>query len=377
MTMTGKEVRLNPPVVLIADADETIRRLSRETLEQAGFSVMEAASGAAALVLFEKADPDAVLLDAGMPEMDGFTVCASLRRMPAGEDVPVLMMTDPEDAVSINRAYDAGATDFITKPVSQVTLGHRIRYMLRSSSAIESLRRSEERCELAVKAANNGLWDWDLKTNEVYYSPIWKALVGLEDADVGNSPREWLSRIHPDDLDHLKFEISAHLEGMTALIEHRHRMRHKDGSYRWMLSRGLAARDGSGNANRLAGSQTDITDQKHAEEQLLRDALYDTLTGLPNRALLVDRLSHGLKRMRRAGSYLFGVLFMDLDHFKTVNDSLGHIAGDRLLVQIARRLVSCLRQNDTVTRLRGDEFVVLFSTISGRPAMQRSSLNVF
>jgi DNA-binding response OmpR family regulator len=220
MIVTGKEARLNPPVMLIADADETIRHLSRETLERAGFSVIEAVSGVAALTLFEKVDPDAVLLDAGMPEMDGFTVCASLRRMPAGEHVPVLMMTDPEDIISINRAYDAGATDFITKPVNQVTLGHRIRYMLRSSIAIESLRKSEERYELAVKAANNGLWDWDLKTNEVYYSPIWKALVGLEEAEIGNSPQEWLSRIHPDDLDHLKFEISAHLEGMTALIEH-------------------------------------------------------------------------------------------------------------------------------------------------------------
>jgi diguanylate cyclase (GGDEF)-like protein/PAS domain S-box-containing protein len=363
MIMTGKEARLNLPVVLIADDDETIRLLSRETLEQAGFSVIEAGDGAAALALFEEVRPDVVLLDVEMPEMDGFTVCASLRRMPAGEHVPVLMMTDLEDITSIHHAYNAGATNFITKPVNQATLGHRVHYILRSNIAMEALRKSEERYALAAKAANNGLWDWDLKTNEVYYSPIWKSLVGLEEGEVGNSPQEWLSRTHPDDLDRLKFEISAHLEGMTSLIEHRHRMLHKDGSYRWMLSRGLAVRDGNGKANRLAGSQTDITDQKHSEEQLLRDALYDPLTSVPNRALLVDRLSHGLKRMRRAGGYVFAVLFMDLDHFKAVNDSLGHFTGDQLLVQIARRLVSCLRQNDTVARLGCDEFVVLLDDI--------------
>lgn len=227
----------------------------------------------------------------------------------------------------------------------------------------EALRESQERYVLAVHGANDGLWDWDLRTNHIYFSPRWKAMLGYEEPEIGNTPEEWFSRVHPDEADWLKVQITAHLKGQTRHLELEHRMRHRDGSYRWMLSRGLAVRDGERQPYRMAGSQTDITERKQAENQLVHHALHDNLTGLANRALFMDRLQQAISRGKRLSDYQFAVLFMDLDRFKVLNDSLGHIVGDQLLVEIARRLEACLRSVDTIARLGGDEFTILLEGI--------------
>jgi diguanylate cyclase (GGDEF)-like protein/PAS domain S-box-containing protein len=195
-------------------------------------------------------------------------------------------------------------------------------------------------------------------------------MLGYGESEVGDSPEEWFSRIHPEDLDPVKINLSAHLQGLSPHFESEHRMRHKDGSYRWVLMRGLAVRAvdmSSGSitrgpslsAYRMAGSQSDITDRKRAEDQLLHDAFHDALTGLPNRALFLDRLGRAMERHVRFPDNLFAVLFLDLDRFKVINDSLGHAVGDLLLISIANRLKVCLRGSDTVARLGGDEFVIL------------------
>lgn len=227
----------------------------------------------------------------------------------------------------------------------------------------EALRESQERYVLAVHGANDGLWDWDLRTNHIYFSPRWKAMLGYEEPEIGNTPEEWFSRVHPDEADWLEVQITAHLKGQTRHLELEHRMRHRDGSYRWMLSRGLAVRDGDQQPYRMAGSQTDITERKQAENQLVHHALHDSLTGLANRALFMDRLQQAISRGKRLSDYKFAVLFMDLDRFKVLNDSLGHIVGDQLLVEIARRLEACLRSVDTIARLGGDEFTILLEGI--------------
>lgn len=229
----------------------------------------------------------------------------------------------------------------------------------------EALRESQERYALAVHGANDGLWDWDLRTNQVYFSPRWKAMLGYKESDIGSSPDEWFSRIYPDERNWIEAQITAHLEGQTQHFEIEHRMRHQDGSYRWMLSRGFAVRDNHQQAYRMAGSQTDITERKRAEKQLLHHALHDSLTGLANRALFMDRLQQALSRRKRLPEYRFAVLFIDLDRFKVLNDSLGHIVGDQLLVAIARRLEACLRSIDTIARLGGDEFTILLEGIRG------------
>ena len=230
--------------------------------------------------------------------------------------------------------------------------------------AEEALRESEERYALSARGANDGLWDWNLKNNEVYYSPRWKMMLGWDEKDVGNGPEEWFRRVHPEDADKVKSGIANHLEGTTPHFENEHRMLHRDGSYRWMLTRGIAVSNESGKPYRMAGSQTDITERKTAEEQLLHDAFHDALTNLSNRALFMDRLAGAVARGRRREDYLFAVLFLDVDRFKVVNDSLGHLAGDQLLVTIARRLETCLRPGDTVARLGGDEFAILLEDIS-------------
>ena len=226
-----------------------------------------------------------------------------------------------------------------------------------------ALQKSEERYALAVQGANDGLWDWDLIADQIYYAPRWKAMLGYGDSEIGSSPEEWMSRIHPDDLARVKAEISRHVLGGSPHFQQEYRMKHRDGSWRWVLSRGLAVRDETGRATRMAGSQTDITERKRAEEQLAVRAFFDALTGLPNRALFLDRLGQAVKRARRRPQYNFAVLFLDLDRFKGVNDSLGHLAGDQLLVAIARRLERCVRPGDTVARLGGDEFTVLLDDI--------------
>jgi diguanylate cyclase (GGDEF)-like protein/PAS domain S-box-containing protein len=226
------------------------------------------------------------------------------------------------------------------------------------------LRESEERYALAVRGANDGLWDWDLKTDRLVLSTRWKAMVGCGEGEVGESPDDWFSRVHEEDLPRLKEAIAAHFAGDTPHVEIEHRVRHRGGEWRWMLARGLAIRDAQGLPYRMAGSLTDITERKAGEARLVQEALSDSLTGLANRARLCERMEHVLERARRDASTQFSVLFLDLDRFKIINDGLGHVVGDQLLCEFARRLVSCVRPTDTVARLGGDEFVILLENIT-------------
>lgn len=222
-----------------------------------------------------------------------------------------------------------------------------------------ALRESEERYALAAQGANDGLWDWDLRTNKIHFSDRWKEMTGCKPEEIGETPEEWFSRVHPDDLALFQTSLSAHLEGSSAQFESEHRLKHKDGLYYWRMCRGLAVRAEDGTPTRLAGSLTDITERKSTEERLIYDAMHDALTGLPNRALLLDRLEMAMARAQRHSSNRFAILFLDLDRFKVVNDSLGHMAGDEMLIEVSRRLSGCARRQDTVSRMGGDEFVVL------------------
>lgn len=232
--------------------------------------------------------------------------------------------------------------------------------------AEEALRESEERFSLAVRGANDGVWDWDLRTNRIYYSSRWKAILGFEENQLDDSPSQWMNRIHPDDAILFQQQLNAHLSGKTPdfRIEFRICMA-DDRTYHWVLARGLAVRTAEGKAQRMAGSLTDISVQKTVEEQLRHDAMHDSLTGLPNRAYFIEQLQRCLDRCNREGQPHSAVLFLDLDRFKIVNDSLGHAFGDRMLVVISQRLAGGLRSIDMLARFGGDEFAILLDDIHG------------
>jgi diguanylate cyclase (GGDEF)-like protein/PAS domain S-box-containing protein len=243
------------------------------------------------------------------------------------------------------------------------------RLIIRRAATLEDrapLRPGEDRYALAVRGSNDGLWDWVLGANTIHYSDRWKSMLGFDVDELRDSPDEWFSRVHEEDLPQLRADLEMHLRGDTPHMESEYRMRVEDGSWRWMSCRAVAVFDGNHIATRIAGSQTDITERKLAIEQLLQNALHDALTGLPNRRLFLDRLNGAANRARRHPPTIFGVLFLDLDDFKPINDTFGHAAGDQFLVEVSRRLESCLRPSDTVARavdtlarLGGDEFTIL------------------
>lgn len=255
------------------------------------------------------------------------------------------------------------------------------------------LQRSEERYALAARGANDGLWDWDLRTDEMYYSARWKQSLGYREAEVGGSPEEWFGRVHAEDAGRLKTRLQSHLAGVSANFSAEYRMRCAGDTYRWMLARGMALRDpASGKPHRMAGSQTDIHERKQMEEQLMHLALHDPLTDLPNRTLFLDRLSQAFVRARRrASAQSLAIIFVDVDRFKNINDSVGHLEGDRILEQIAKRLRQCLEDagedaaplrrsvrgsgreeyNWTLARMGGDEFTVLLEDVASTHQVTR------
>ena len=231
--------------------------------------------------------------------------------------------------------------------------------------AEEALRKSEERYALAAKAANDGLWDWDLASDTIYFGPRWKTMLGFEEDEISDQPSEWLERIHPSDRPAFDQALSDHLDGRTASFEAEYRIRDRAGEDRWMLVRGVAVTGASGKAFRIAGSQSEITDRKKAESKLRYDALHDSLTGLPNRAYFFQSLEKTVKEASENPAKDFALLFLDLDQFKSVNDTYGHQAGDRCLALIAGRLKNVLRRGEMLARLGGDEFGVIISDLKG------------
>lgn len=344
--------------LLVVDDEEMNRDMLGRRLELEGYSVLTAPGGAEALNLIAEHDFDAVLLDAMMPRMSGYEVLAELRKQHSAMDLPVLMATAKSQSEDIVTAFEIGANDYITKPINFPVAIARIRCQVAGKKLATQLRTSEMRYSLSAQGANDGLWDWDLQTGRIYYSERWKSILGLDVDQIGDAPDEWFDRVHADDRTHFDEALAAHRAGDTAQFECEYRMLHSDHSYRWVLTRGMAVRDSAGRETRMAGSQTDITRGKGT----------DPLTGLPNRVMFMDNLQATVEAARAKPTLYYAVLFLDLDRFKVVNDSLGHLMGDELLRNVAGRLESCLRGADlvsrtadrcTVSRFGGDEFVIL------------------
>ena len=231
--------------------------------------------------------------------------------------------------------------------------------------AEHELKRSGERLALAAEGANDGLWQWNLQTQEFYVSGRWRTMIGLPAHSAIGGPGEWLDRVHVDDIANLNAALQTHLSGSTPVFQHEHRIRHEDGTYRRFLCRGVAVRTAGRKPDRIGGSLTDTTEHAIAQERLRSVGFLDSLTGLFNRAVFGEGLGRRLDECRRPGlTSGFAVLYLDLDRFKIVNDSLGHMVGDELLVAASRRLESCLRPGDALARLGGDEFAIFLNGLS-------------
>jgi diguanylate cyclase (GGDEF)-like protein/PAS domain S-box-containing protein len=252
----------------------------------------------------------------------------------------------------------------------ETTVEQRTAELIRSNQSLRAeiderqvieaaLRESEERYALVVKGSNDGLWDWDIKTGKIYFSPRWQAMLGYQDGEIEPEIESWFSRVHPDDLIRLKQVLLEWSSPENLQMACEYRILHQDGTYRWMLGQGVAVYDTNNVLSRLAGSQCDINQRKNAEEQLVHDAFHDGLTHLPNRNLFLDRLARAIESQKHRQDQRFVILFIDLDRFKLINDSLGHAYGDQLLSEFAQRISDCVRSCDTVSRLGGDEFAIL------------------
>src|SRR2546428_9980705 len=367
MTINARSNRL-----LIVDDNEMNRDMLARRLARKGYVIGLAGNAKELLERVKQDAVDLVVLDIEMPEISGLDALKTLREHYSPAELPIIMVTGKITGYDNGTALDLGAKDYLKKPIDFPVAVARIGTQLSHKKAQEALKESEERYALAARGSNDGLWDWSLSANTVHFSPRWKAMLGYEEGEIGDRPGEWFDRIHDADRERVKEEIDAHQKGLTPHFESEHRVLHKEGSFRWMLSRGVAVHDASGKVLRMAGSQTDITEGK----------VSDPLTGLPNRLLFIDRVGRLVKYTKRHKDHMFAVLFMDLDGFKMINDSMGHLIGDQLLLGVANRLEKCLRSSDTVARLGetftvarlgGDEFTVLLDHIKDPSDAKRAA----
>ena len=363
------------PLILIVDDDAGARLLLSETLKQANFRVSEAENGVHALELFSTNRPDLVMLDVEMPDMDGFTACAKLRAEYGAHNVPIVMVTGLDDTQSIHRAYEVGATDFLTKPINWAILPHRVRYIVRMGKVVEELRKSESRLANAQRIAKLGNWEWHIDANTLRCSEETYRIFGLRPPEVGSSYTALFNSIHPADRDAVEKALNR------ALFQQKpynidHRIVFPNGSERFVNQQAEVTFNRNGEPVHMIGTVQDVTDRKLAEDQIRTLAYYDTLTDLPNRRMFKEYLEKILSRARRQDE-LAAVFVLDLDRFKRINDTLGHSMGDLLLREVAQRLHASVRREDfiarhhgdtassnSVARLGGDEFALLLTDIT-------------
>ncbi|MEO8122419.1 MAG: EAL domain-containing protein [Burkholderiales bacterium] len=365
--------------VLLVDDDEVNLLLTSHALRDAGFEVTEVTSGERALELLDTWVPDIVVLDALMPGLDGFQTCRILRSRSGFDALPVLMLTGLDDDASITRAYESGATDFFVKSTQWSLLAGRLRHLLRSSSIRIELERSKAKLARAQDLARMGSFDWRRGHGGPVFSVEGLRVLGMG-PDAAFGMRQMLRTVNDDvrggliELLHdaLRHNLALATDVPVTLLDRKQRIVHIEAEPEF---------NEHGHLSGYTGIVQDVTDRRLDEDKIRHLANFDTLTGLPNRHQLILRAESALEHARRIGHQV-GILLIDLDRFKVINDTLGHAAGDELLMEVARRLRSSVRHSDKeievsidsmgsrshralegVGRYGGDEFVALLPEI--------------
>ncbi|MGK5070717.1 putative bifunctional diguanylate cyclase/phosphodiesterase [Janthinobacterium sp. AD80] len=358
---------LSPPrgLVLVADDDPVMRLLMRQMLTQVGLDVIEAEDGVQALASYKHSGPDLVMLDVDMPAMDGFAVCREIRHQEVGGTVPIIMVTGGDELEAVTRAYEVGATDFISKPINWPILGHRVLYVLRASDAIARLRIADAHNRAVLAAIPDTFFRLNRDGFYLDYEQGHDASAGFSISNcVGSHIRDVLpTEIAARLLDQAHAVLAKqHIGSVDYTLTHADATRH------------FEARLVATGADEVLGLVRDISERKRTEEQIRRLAYCDSLTGIPNRQAFLETLERELVRSKEHDKK-FAVLFMDLDAFKRINDTLGHDVGDHLLKVVSERLRETIRPSDLVlraeyelggisggsnlARLGGDEFTIL------------------
>ncbi len=371
--------KLGLETVMVIDDDPMARMIMLESLNEAGFFALEASDGHEGLAMFAEHKPQLILVDLQMPGMDGYTFCKSLRAIPDGQDIPIVVVTGVDDVDSIERAYDCGATDFISKPIKWVIFRHRIQYILRSSKLMLSAQQNSNLLAEAQRVAKLGNWTWDMDKKELFVSEESYRIFGVPRVAPSVFHKLLLGSVHADDKQAFDMAVQKAVEGEAADIsfkaclpngQEKTLLMHLDSSSEHLESNQAESKKPAPSP-RIFGTIQDISEQRRAEESIRQLAYYDSITGLPNRDLFKEHLSMALHHARRNKEKV-AVMFLDLDKFKRVNDSLGHEAGDKLLKTISERLSDSVRSSDlaardvgeigaSLARMGGDEFTVMLS----------------
>ena len=372
----SKTVSPPSPRVLVVDDDFATRLLYHEALEPAGFHVDESEDGLVAIEKYQSTHYDVILLDVIMPNMNGFETCEALKKLPNWTDTPIVMVTGLDDFDSIEKANHLGATDFITKPISWPVLKHRLKFILKANSAFKELIYKQTQLNNAQRIAKLGSWEWDIATQQGIYSNECLNICELtKDTAANLSLTELLQLIHPKEKKHVQqtfidaWQDRKNFNIDTRLLLETNKEIHIRSSVEFII-------DNDGSVNKLTGTIQDTSDNVKAEEKIRHLAYFDTLTGLPNRQLFREHLKLSLKQAKREQHPIY-IMFLDMDNFKHVNDSLGHDAGDQLLKDFAHRLQEVTRDTDftarstieeysqiEMSRLGGDEFTILLQNIT-------------
>ncbi|EDM78267.1 hypothetical protein PPSIR1_08781 [Plesiocystis pacifica SIR-1] len=288
---------------------------------------------------------------------------ASLDARLAHGDMPVLALTT-DGSVDLARARALGANDLITTAeLGTAALSRAVRQTVEQSRTLAALTEARANHDLLLDATYDGTWEWDVRGDQVHYSPRCATLFGIRNVEGEHGGESWFGRVHPDDLPGLRDNLTALIEGRVTVHQYEHRIARGDGSYMRVLSRGLARRDARGEAISLAGSFTDINRRKPAEDQSVPSTRNDELTGLPSRRVLHSELEQAIKRTHADAEHKFSVLFLNLDRFKVLNDSIGLDSADQVLTQLARRLQATVSGKALVCRYGGDEFAILLDAL--------------